>query len=78
MYKNLLIELLIIFFALLIIHAFYNEKFIEGQLDECPLTLKDLEMIVESFVRTLTGVYHTRVQYPEKDEKHKRPKLFSN
>ena len=30
MYKNLLMELLIIFFALLIIHAFYNEKFIEG------------------------------------------------
>ena len=55
-----------------------NEKFIDGQLDECPLTLKDLEMISESFVRTLTGVYHTRIQYPEKDEKDKRPKLFSN
>ena len=50
-----------------------NEKFIDGQLDECPLTLKDLEIIAESFIRTLNGVYHTRIQYPEKDEeKNKR------
>lgn len=55
-----------------------NEKFTDGQLDECPLTLKDLELIAESFIRTLTGVYHTRIQYPEKDEKSNQPKLFSN
>jgi len=55
-----------------------NEKFIDGQLDECSLTLKDLETIAESFVRTLTGVYHKRIQYPEKDEKEAKPKPFSD
>ncbi|MBL8954840.1 MAG: HDIG domain-containing protein [Myxococcaceae bacterium] len=36
----------------------------EGQLDECDLTLKDLNVITSSFVRTLEGIYHARPQYP--------------
>jgi putative nucleotidyltransferase with HDIG domain len=51
-----------------------NEKFIDGQLEECPLTLRDLRSIAESFARTLTGVYHTRIKYPEKDERQEEPK----
>ncbi len=37
----------------------------QGQLDECELTLRDLEIIRQSFVDTLKGLYHTRVEYPE-------------
>jgi hypothetical protein len=36
----------------------------DGQLDECPLTLKDLAVIAESFHRTLLGIYHSRIEYP--------------
>jgi cyclic-di-AMP phosphodiesterase PgpH len=36
----------------------------EGQLDECDLTLKDLNVITSSFVRTLEGIYHARPSYP--------------
>ena len=42
-----------------------NNKFIDGQLDECDLTLKDMHKIADSFVRVLMGVYHTRMTYPE-------------
>ncbi|MFA5389121.1 MAG: HDIG domain-containing metalloprotein [Candidatus Omnitrophota bacterium] len=42
-----------------------NNKFIDGQLDECELTLKDLEKIAEVFTHILTGIYHTRIGYPE-------------
>lgn len=42
-----------------------NAKFIDGQLDECDLTLRDIHAIQESFVRVLTGMYHQRLQYPE-------------
>ena len=35
-----------------------------GQLDETPLTLKDLKTINESFTATLRGIYHPRVEYP--------------
>ena len=42
-----------------------NNKFIDGQLDECDLTLKDLEKMAEVFTHILTGIFHTRVEYPE-------------
>lgn len=43
-----------------IIHA----KFMDGQLEECNLTLKDLSVIEEAFVRILLGIYHQRIGYP--------------
>ncbi|MBU4458141.1 MAG: HDIG domain-containing protein [Candidatus Omnitrophica bacterium] len=45
-----------------------NNKFIDGQLDECELTLRDLERISEVFTHILTGIFHTRVEYPEEPE----------
>lgn len=42
-----------------------NHIFIDGQLDECELTLKDLHLIAKSFNRVLAGIYHQRVDYPE-------------
>jgi len=53
-----------------------NNKFIDGQLNECNLTLTNLHKIAESFIHTLTAVYHSRVEYPEEKEleKEKRPK----
>ncbi len=36
----------------------------EGQLDSTMLTLRDLNRIVDSFVSTLRGTYHPRIQYP--------------
>jgi len=36
-----------------------------GQLDECDLTMKDLEQIRKAFVGVLQGVYHPRLRYPE-------------
>lgn len=41
-----------------------NMIFMEGQLDECDLTLKDLNGIAHSFTRTLEGIYHARPVYP--------------
>ena len=35
-----------------------------GQLDDTPLTLKELNTIVDSFTATLKGIYHPRVEYP--------------
>ena len=42
-----------------------NNVFIDGQLDECDLTLKDLHLIAKSFNRILAGSFHHRVDYPE-------------
>ncbi|GAB4543128.1 MAG: HDIG domain-containing protein [Anaerolineales bacterium] len=38
------------------------------QLDDTLLTLRDLNLITESFVATLRGTYHSRIQYPNTNE----------
>lgn len=52
-----------------LVHKVINNKFIDGQLDECDLTLKDLEKISSVFIRILSGIYHSRVTYPEESRK---------
>jgi len=47
-----------------------NDIFAESQLDECELTLQDLNDIAKAFVRILLGIYHQRIEYP-KDENEK-------
>ncbi|MBI4313436.1 MAG: HDIG domain-containing protein, partial [Candidatus Omnitrophica bacterium] len=47
-----------------VVRRIINNKFIDGQLDDCDLTLRDLEKIADAFVRVLTGIYHSRVPYP--------------
>jgi len=42
-----------------------NKIFLDGQLDECELTLKDLHEIAKSFNKILHGIHHHRIEYPE-------------
>ncbi|HLB01482.1 MAG TPA: HDIG domain-containing protein [Bacteroidota bacterium] len=39
-------------------------RFLEGQLDQCELTLKDLTKIKEAFLKILVGIHHQRIKYP--------------
>jgi len=48
-----------------IIRETIDNKIAEGQLDECDLTLRDLEAIRAAFLDTLRGIFHPRVKYPE-------------
>jgi hypothetical protein len=41
-----------------------NGIFVDGQLDECDLTLRDLHRMASSFSRILAGIFHHRVDYP--------------
>jgi putative nucleotidyltransferase with HDIG domain len=47
------------------IEELIRKRFEEGELDECPLTVKDLTKIRSAFLGVLIGIYHTRVKYPE-------------
>ncbi|MBU4321498.1 MAG: HDIG domain-containing protein, partial [Nitrospinae bacterium] len=44
-----------------------NHIFLEGQLDECELTLKDISEIKKHFSYILTGILHKRIDYPAFD-----------
>ncbi|MGW8283356.1 MAG: HDIG domain-containing metalloprotein, partial [Gemmatimonadota bacterium] len=46
------------------IDAIVQARIEEGQLDQCPLTLRDLERTKDSFARILIGMYHRRIEYP--------------
>ena len=46
-----------------------KKRFIEGELDECELTLRDLTKIKKSFLKILVGIYHQRIKYPEEKTK---------
>ncbi len=42
-----------------------NKRLHDGQFDECGLTLREISEIRESLIKSLIGIYHGRVKYPE-------------
>ncbi|MDP8262929.1 MAG: HDIG domain-containing protein [Candidatus Ancaeobacter aquaticus] len=55
-----------------LIKEIINNKINDEQLDECDLTLKEINTIAETFLRVLVAIYHSRIKYPkeENSEKH--------
>ncbi|MEW6162363.1 MAG: HDIG domain-containing metalloprotein [Nitrospirota bacterium] len=41
-----------------------NHIFLDGQLNECELTLKDIQEVKKCFTYILTGIFHKRIDYP--------------
>ena len=48
-----------------LVDAVFAERLAEGQLDECDITLRELQALAASFKATLRAVYHPRVAYPD-------------
>jgi putative nucleotidyltransferase with HDIG domain len=44
-----------------------RKRLLDGQFDECGLTLEEVHKIGDSLVKSLTAVYHGRVKYPEQE-----------
>lgn len=53
------------------VDAIFSDAFESGLLEDAPISLKDLHRINESFKKILLAVHHSRVQYPEDQEKDK-------
>jgi putative nucleotidyltransferase with HDIG domain len=49
-----------------IVKNIIQRKFMDGQLEECNLTLRDLSVIEDAFIRILLGIYHQRIDYPRR------------
>ncbi|MHB9091552.1 MAG: HD family phosphohydrolase, partial [Chloroflexota bacterium] len=45
-----------------------NETLIEGQLNECDLSIRDLQTTKEAFISVMQGIFHPRVKYPEPED----------
>jgi hypothetical protein len=48
-----------------IVRKIFTQRLVEGELAESDLTLRELETARRLFVRSLQGVHHPRVVYPE-------------
>jgi putative nucleotidyltransferase with HDIG domain len=48
-----------------LVEKIINEIFLDGQIDECELTLKDMSEIKKRFTFVLTSIFHKRIEYPD-------------
>ena len=48
-----------------IIDLVFNQKIEAGQLNEAPLTFKDIDLLKQVFLEKLQNIYHVRVAYPQ-------------
>jgi putative nucleotidyltransferase with HDIG domain len=52
-----------------ILQGIINDRMLDGQLDECPLTIAEINEIKESFIKNLLGMRHHRITYKEIPDK---------
>src|SRR2546430_1645685 len=48
-----------------VINHIVRTKLNAGQLDEAPMTLRQIDQVKQEFVRIISGMYHNRIDYPE-------------
>ena len=47
-----------------LVHDLSMKRLLDGQFDECDLTMRELELIERSMMKTLLAIYHGRIAYP--------------
>lgn len=47
-----------------LVRSIANKRLLDGQFDDCDLTLRDLNAITESISRSVAAIYHGRIVYP--------------
>lgn len=55
-----------------LVNRMVDDRVTEGQLSHCPLTFRDLQVIKETFLNILVGVYHSRIEYPEEQKQRQQ------
>ena len=53
------------------INNIFNSRLKEGQLDEAPITFKDITKMKEAFLSILISQHHRRIKYPKQEEAEK-------
>jgi len=58
-----------------LVHSIAMKRLMDGQFDDCALTLQDLARAEAAITKTLCAIYHARVKYPEKQADKKTPQV---
>jgi putative nucleotidyltransferase with HDIG domain len=48
-----------------VVHEVVSAKIADGQLDDAPLTLREIQEIQRALIDTLKSIYHHRIEYPK-------------
>lgn len=60
-----------------LVRKIINDRFMDGQFDECNLTLQDLHTLYQSFSESLLHTLHQRIVYPDKPSTEKLQEKIS-
>jgi cyclic-di-AMP phosphodiesterase PgpH len=52
-----------------LVEELIEKRFLDGELDESDLTMRDVKGIIDGFISVLAGIYHKRIEYPGSDDK---------
>lgn len=52
-----------------LVQAIVKDKLQDGQFDECDLSMKEIKVIQRTFCETLNGIFHSRIEYPDEEER---------
>lgn len=52
-----------------LVHQMAMKRLLDGQFDQCSLTLAELSLIEQAITKTLCAIHHSRIKYPEGDKK---------
>lgn len=60
------------------IRQLIRDRLEDDQLDNCDLTLRDLDRIGRTFISVLSGIFHPRIEYPESVIRQMKESLVQN
>ncbi|MDB4743227.1 HDIG domain-containing protein [Planctomicrobium sp.] len=55
-----------------LVNGIVMKRLLDGQFDECALLMSDIRKIQDSVIKSLTGIYHGRIKYPDAPEPKKK------
>ena len=47
------------------VHKITNQKLNDGQFDECDISMKELMVVATVYIKILSSMFHSRIEYPE-------------
>ncbi|MFF2447596.1 HD family phosphohydrolase [Neobacillus sp. NPDC058068] len=52
-----------------LVNKIVADRLQDGQLNECDITIKEIETVTHTLCETLKGIFHSRIEYPEMTKK---------
>lgn len=54
-----------------LVHSLTLKRLLDGQFEECNLTLREIHLIEESLIKSLISIHHGRIAYPDQQKEQK-------